>query len=91
MKTLSIDWDAFLYTVRQLPYLRQIVVQHGNHGFQPGPEICEVLVEFVAHLGKAWTSLGGLLGLSYRDRKREKVEWVEVGLDTMMDEIEHKV
>ena len=91
METFSIDWDAFLHTVRQFPHLQQLGFQHGKHGFQDSPEIREVLVEFIAHLGKAWESLGGLLGLGYRDRERGKVEWVEVGLDTMMDEIKQKV
>ena len=86
MKTAHIDWDTFLHTVRQFPHLRQIVIQRNGYGDSFSRRI---LVEFLAYLEEAWFGLGELLGIYYREWKES--EWVQLRLDTLMDEIKKTV
>ena len=88
MKKANIDWYTFLHTVRQFPHLRHIAIQCHKDKLS-APRLRKILVEFLAHLGEAWVSLGGLLGLYYRGRDESR--WVQLQLDTLMDEIEQKV
>ena len=85
MKAANIGWDTFLHTVRQFPHLRQIVIQY--KGLYPR----HVLVEFLAHLGEAWFGLGELLGLYYKEWEWDEPRWVQLRLDTLMDEIKQRV
>ena len=88
MQAANIDWDGFLHAVRQCPHLRQIVINKCDGISKRSPR--QLLVEFLAHLGEAWFGLGELLGLYYRVWD-ESDEWIKLRLDTLMDEIEHKV
>ena len=92
MKKASIDWDTFLSAVRRFPYLQQVAIQCTNLS---SDDPSRMLVEFVSHLGEAWTSLGSLLGLYHgTSTRRQGIRcciWVEIQLDTMMDEIKRKV
>lgn len=87
MKAANIDWDTFLYTVRQFLHLRRIEIQCDKY-LEHSPH--QTLIEFLAHLGEAWFGLGELLGLYYRVWDGSG-EWIEVRLDTLMDEIKQSV
>ena len=87
MKKPNIDWDTFLHTVRQFPHLRQIAIQSNDY-LRRSPR--QRLVEFLAHLGEAWFGLGEIFGLYYRVWD-ESDEGIKLRLETLMDEIEHKV
>ena len=50
----------------------------------------QILMEFLAHLREAWFSLGELLELYYR-KGDESEEWIQLRLDTLMDEIKQRV
>ena len=90
MKTNTIDWEAFFWSVRKFPDLRQVVVQCG-HDTISGPYLREILVEFVAHMrSDEWAILEGLLGL-YHDIWEGEWTWVQVQLDDVMDDIKLKV
>ena len=88
--TATIDWDAFLHTVRQFPHLRQVVIQHSDILEY---SVRQILVEFLAHLGEAWFGLGELLELYYIEKQNgDGYDWVQLRLsDTVMDEIEQRV
>lgn len=91
MKTHIIDWDAVLQcAVRRFPHLQRIVIQATEFASSIS-QARETLVEFVAHLGEAWTGLGGLLELYYGIRGRHERDWSQVRLDTVIDEIRGKV
>ena len=92
MKTVKIDWDAFLCTVRQFPHLRQIAVRYDRYVLPAFP-LGQMLVEFVAHLGDAWASQGSLLGLyfdTWTDHQDE-INWDQRQLDRLMGEIKQRV
>ena len=86
MQTANIDWDTVLHTVRQFPHLQQVVIRHSDN---MGYSARQILVEIFARLGVAWFSLGELLGLYYKGW--EESGWVQLRLDTLMDEIEQQV
>ena len=92
MKTNTIDWEAFLASVRKFPDLRQVVVQcRSIHDAISGAYLREILVEFVAHMrSDEWGILEGLLGLYHRIWEGEW-SWVQIQLDNVMDDIKLKV
>ena len=51
----------------------------------------EILVEFVAYLGGAWTDLNQRLMLYYADAEQSELGWNQLRLDTIIDEIKQKV
>lgn len=88
VKTANINWDTFLHTVRQFPHLRQIAIQCTGY-MVSSPR--QMLVEFLAHLGGAWITLDEILGLYYDIEEQGEFRWVQLRLDTLIDEIKQKV
>lgn len=89
MKT--VNWDVLPSAVaRQFPHLGRIIVQSLDLMYQFPREL---LVEFVAHLGEAWTSLGSMLELYHYARVDERMEfvWARVQLDAVMRETKYRV
>ena len=91
MKTTRIDWNSFLLSIQEFPYLQQIVVQCGLD-YIPISHPREILVQFVAYMmGGAWTTLGGLLGLYYRDDGVGESNWIQIDLGSVVDDVDTKV
>ena len=90
MEMTTIDWDVFLQHTLEFPHLRQIAIQCdrviGQFTAAPARPI---IVEFLAHLRGAWFGLNELLGLYCKEWG--EFEWVQLQLDTLMDEIEEAV
>ena len=94
MEITTIDWDAFLQHTLEFPHLRQIMIQF-TAADTSDSRSRETIVELIAHMGEAWTDLGGLLGLycgiQYFDCGVFPVDWTPLQLDDMLDGINRRV
>ena len=90
MKTNTIDWEAFFWSVRKFPDLRQIAVQC-RRDYHPVSHLREVLVEFVAHMSRKELDIVDVLLGFYHDIREGQWNWAQIRLDDVIDDINLKV